>query len=484
MVFRKVLYFIFFIPLLFSLEPIIAQSPDDSKGNMANDRNYIDSLTNLSKQLKDDSTIDLINPEIVDFGPLYNYYLDKADRAYNIGFMGRAKKFYLKAAEINPQSLYIKYRLNEISQYKGKLNRVVFFFNFDKPDLLIKSLTFFIGYFVCSMLIILVVILGNRRKMEQLEKRKQSLRELYQELLIDYLFSELNNDPIIARFQKAIASNFNRKILIDQMIDLSINLTGDVKEKLRGLYLTLSLDKDSIAKVYSYRWHIKVKGFHELAFMDITDANEEIIRCLLSNNDIVRMEAQLALVRLNHEDSFGFLDHLEKPFTLWEQLIIYETIMFHNLPVPHFDRWLFSKNKSVILFSIRMIDFFKQKETYPNLFWMLVNEDPEVRYHTIRVIGNLRIKDALPHLKRLYKTENYDNCLAIIQAIAKMPDESILNFLKLVLDKESDVQLQIEAAIAINNTGEIGKLTLEKLLLSDYKNYQIIIKHVLDKRIS
>jgi hypothetical protein len=482
MVFRKIFY-LFFL-LLFPLVPIFAQTPDVNKGNVANDRNYIDSLSNLSRLKKDDSTLDIMHPEITDFGPLYNYYLDKADRAYNIGFLSRAKKFYLKAAEINPQSLYIKYRLTEIDQYKGKLSRVVFFFNFDKPDLLIKSLTFFIGYFICSMLIILVVILGNRRKMEQLEKRKQSLRELYQELLIDYLFSELNEDPIIIRFKKAIASNFNRKILIDQMIDLSINLTGDVKEKLRGLYLILSLDKDSITKAYSHRWHIKVKGFHELAFMDITDANEEIIRCLLSNNDIVRMEAQLALVRLNHEDSFGFLDHLEKPFTLWEQLIIYETIMFHNLPVPQFDRWLFSKNKSVVLFSIRMIDFFKQKETYPNLFWMLVNEDPEVRYHTIRVIGNLRIKDALPHLKRLYKTENYDNCLAIIQAIAKMPDESILNFLKLVLDKESDVQLQIEAAIAINNTGEIGKLTLEKLLLSDYKNYQIIIKHVLDKRIS
>jgi HEAT repeat protein len=158
--------------------------------------------------------------------------------------------------------------------------------------------------------------------------------------------------------------------------------------------------------------------------------------------------------------------------------------MFHNLPVPHFDKWLYSKNKSVVIFAIRMIDIFKQKETYPNLFWMLVNEDPEIRLHTIRVIGNLRVKEALPHLKRLYKTENYANCIAIIQAIAKIPDESIINFLKLVIDKEDDVQLQIEAAIAINNSGEIGKIALEKLLKSDYKNYQIIIKHVLDKRIS
>ena len=68
--------------------------------------------------------------------------------------------------------------------------------------------------------------------------------------------------------------------------------------------------------------------------------------------------------------------------------------------------------------------------------------------------------------------------------MAKMPDESVLNFLKLVLDKEEDVQLQIEAAMAINNLGDLGKAELQKLMNSDYKNYQIIIKHVLDKRIN
>jgi hypothetical protein len=268
------------------------------------------------------------------------------------------------------------------------------------------------------------------------------------------------------------------------MIDLSINLSGNAKQKLRNLFISLKLDKDSVKKVYNRKWHIKVKGFRELAFMDIKDANDEIMQNLHNRNDIVRMEAQLAMVRLIPEDSFGFLDQLSKPFSLWEQLTVYETIMFHNLTIPQFDRWLYSKNKSVILFSLRMIEVFKQRETYPNLFWMLFNEDEDIRHLTIQVIGNLKLKVAIPHLKRLYKTENYDNCIAIIQAIAKMPDESVINFMKLIIDKEDDVQLQIEAAKAIYNLGEIGIKTLEKLLQSDYKNYLIIIKHILDKRIN
>ena len=58
-----------------------------------------------------------------------------------------------------------------------------------------------------------------------------------------------------------------------------------------------------------------------------------------------------------------------------------------------------------------------------------------------------------------------------------------MGFLKLVLDKEDDVQLQIEATKAINNNGEDGVKALVKIMESEYKNYSIIIKHVLDKRI-
>ncbi len=473
MIFEKYKYLPGILYLTFGLIQIQAKPPIDYLRN--------DSLQyysgNAFVQTRDSLFLQTYNPE-------YERLLDKADRAFRIGLLKRAKKFYNQAATINPNSVYIRYRLREIQNRTNNFNSFILYFNFDKPDLLIRSLTFFILFFVASMLVILLFILFNRGRMEAIEQRKQTLREQYQGLLVDYLFSTDNANTIPAEIGKIATSLFNRKILIDQMIDLSINLTGSAKEKLRSLFLALKLDKDSIRKAYSFKWHLKIKGFRELAFMDITDVNEEIIKCLHSKNDILRMEAQLALVRLNHNDSFGFLDHLEKPFTLWEQLTVYETIMFHNLPIPKFDPWLYSKNKTIVLFALRMIDIFKQGEAYPTLFWLLVNEDAEIRNMTIRTIGNLKIKEALPHLKRLYKTEVYVNYLAIVQAISKMPDESILNFLKLVIDKEEDVQLQIEAAMAINNMGALGRQTLQKLMDSDYKNYQIIIKHVLDKRIN
>jgi len=136
----------------------------------------------------------------------------------------------------------------------------------------------------------------------------------YQTLLVDYLFLEDNEDKF-REIKRIATSEFNKKILIDQMIDLSINLSGEAKEKLRNLYFKLRLDQDSIAKANSRKWHIKIKGFKELAFMNIRDANKKIEKALKSKNDILRMEAQLALVRLNEDDPFKFLDNLKKPFS-------------------------------------------------------------------------------------------------------------------------------------------------------------------------
>jgi HEAT repeat protein len=114
----------------------------------------------------------------------------------------------------------------------------------------------------------------------------------------------------------------------------------------------------------------------------------------------------------------------------------------------------------------------------------LEHPDRNIRHTAILVCGELQLRETLPNLKQMYKNEDYRNCLAIIHAMGKMPDEMMLGFLKMVLDKEEDVQLQIESAKAISKMGEVGISALVKLMKSEYKNYQIIIRHVLDKRIS
>jgi len=356
---------------------------------------------------------------------------------------------------------------------------------------MIISLIIVIIISIVCLFVLLFWILINRNKMEVRQKESQHFMEQFESLLFNYLTSD-DKDEIYGKLELISKFPFNREILIAQMRELnkSMNMTVSIgkneeaRVQLRDLYQQMQLDQDSIRKLYSSKWHIQVKGFRELAFMNITEANSKIRLALKSKNSILRREAQVALVRLNEDDPFGFLDHLTYPFTLWEQLNVYELIVLHDLPVPQFSRWTASPNKTVVIFALRMIHVFKQQQAAPQIIECLHHPDKDVRNMAIYVSGEIQMRECLPHLKIMYKNEDYKNCLAIILAMSKMPDEMMLSFLKLVLDKEDDVQLQIESAKAISKMGEIGVSALIKLMKSEYKNYQIIIRHVLDKRIN
>jgi hypothetical protein len=350
---------------------------------------------------------------------------------------------------------------------------------FGKSVALVNALIITIIASFATMLILLLVILLNRRRMEREAKLRQYLLEQYQSLIIDYLFGSSGPEP----FRKIASDNYRRQVLIDQMIDVSVNLKGDSREKLTKLYNQLELVDDSLARARSRRWHKRIKGFRELAFMGIREGNEEMYKSLNSRNEILRMEAQIALVRLSEKDHFEFLSHLKRPFSLWEQITLHDLILQHELPVPDFQKWLTSENPTVVMFALRMIREFRQMEAEAEMRKVLLHRDPRVSRLAVEVAGDLGMKSTLDTMKRMYKFQEYNNCLEIVKSMGKMPETTMLGFLKLVLDKEDDVQLQIEAVKAIENMGEVGVQALVKVMKSEYKNYNIIVRHVLDRRI-
>ncbi|NLA48856.1 MAG: HEAT repeat domain-containing protein [Bacteroidales bacterium] len=356
------------------------------------------------------------------------------------------------------------------------LKRITYF---GKSLALINALIITILFSISSMILLLVFILFNRRRMEKKQKLHQYLMEKYQELIINYLFGT----AVPEDFRPIASDTYRRQVLIDQMIDVSINLKGEEAKMLLGLYKHLGLDRDSERRAHDRRWHKKIKGFRELAFMNIKSANETIFKALNSSNEILRMEAQIALVRLGDDKPFDFLNKLERPFSLWEQISLHELIVQHNLPLPEFSRWLNSPNPTVAMFALRMIREFNQSEAEEAVHGILMHPDPEIKRLAIQVAGDMNMRSTLETMKHMYKFQNYDVCLEIIKSMGKMPDLSLLGFLKLVLDKEDDVQLQIEATKAIENNGEEGVKALVKIMKSEYKNYNIIVRHVLDRRI-
>ena len=348
-----------------------------------------------------------------------------------------------------------------------------------KSIALVNLLIITILFSIATMISLLIVILLNRTRMENEAALREYLLEKYQGLLIDYLYGSTQPDD----FRPIASDSFRRQVLIDQMIDLRVNLKGEEEKRLLDLYMQLGLHKDSIKRANDFRWHKKIKGFRELSFMNIKDANASIYKALNSSNEILRMEAQIALVNLSDDDPFEFLSHFIRPFSLWEQITLHELLIQHNIDVPSFKKWLTSPNDTIVMFALRMIREFRQEDAEEELRSTLNHDSPEVRLLAVEVAGDLGFRTALEPMKRMYKNQDYKICLAIVRSMGKMPELSMMGFLKMVLDKEDDVQLQIEAVKAIENNGEDGVKALVKIMKSEYKNYNIIVRHVLDRRI-
>ena len=356
---------------------------------------------------------------------------------------------------------------------------------FEKSPLLVTILYIVILYSIITLITLLIIILLNRTRLQREEVLTEYLLERYQLLLMNYLFDEEHQVLAFLELDEIADNHVNRQVLIDQMIDLSVNLRGEIKEEIQELYLRLGLKRDSLEKAYSRKWHQNVKGFRELAFMNIRDANEQIMKSLNASNEILRMEAQIAMVRLSDGNPYEFLHMLKKPLSLWEQVTLHEIQIQHNLAVPDFKQWFSSENISVVMFALEMVAWYKQRGVGKELMELFEHENEQVRFTAFKVCGEIRLKMVFPAMVHRYPEETFKNKLEILLSFAKMPDEKYLKFLKSVLDIEEDVQLQIQATKAMENTGEPGISMLIKLMKSksEYKNYQIIIRHVLDGRI-
>ena len=332
---------------------------------------------------------------------------------------------------------------------------------------------------------ILVFVLVNRRKMEKRAKLESELTEIYQSKILDAVDDkEMNYDEMV-EFKKICNNRFRKAILINQIIDVALMLPKDKLSKLREFYMIMGLFEETKRNLYSRHWHRKIKAMKELSHLEIKSHNDRILKYINAKNDTLRMEAQIAMVRLSDDENpFIFLEHLDHEFSTWEQITLHELMMESNMVVPDFSKWLVSDNHDVGMFCLRMTREYNQVGNVENLRNMLYHPNENVARFAIEVIGDLKVSALSADLKKIYKDEPYYNKLEVVKSLGKIGNPKTIQFLQHVVDGEEDTQLQIEGVKAIRNCDDIGVIALQKMLDSDYRDYKILIKHVLDNRIN
>ena len=349
-------------------------------------------------------------------------------------------------------------------------------------NLVLFMVVLLIGYFVLLSVVLLVVIFTSRIWGNYRKKKTSILKDRYHEIIADYLFKEQNENIVPSVLFKQ-RSMLRKNILVELIIDLHDSLVGDIANKLRALYINLRLGKVSIAKTKSWKWNIKIKGFQELANMDIENAEYYIKPYLVSRNDELRSEATIAFVRLNKENPFGFLDLIVKYFTDWEQLNVHASVKKYDITIPAFKKWLLLENDAVVIFALKMVIIYKQYDAKNEIVTLISHPNELVRKLAYSAVGELGLSELITYLTKAFQNENHKNKLEILYSIGKTPHENQIDFLKESILLNNDFSIRLVALKTLYNISFSGKRQAEIIVKELKPELDDILLHITDKRI-
>jgi hypothetical protein len=314
------------------------------------------------------------------------------------------------------------------------------------------------------------------------------LRKKYELLLMDVLFKEESPDvstrSISAHFKKNyLQRKFNRQVLLTEIIHLHKNFSGDFALNLESFFTNLGFDQDSFKKLNSPLWHIKAQGISELAEMNIKTAIPAISNFIEHHNEFLRMEAQLAVLKLADEDVLAFLDELQSPLTDWQQLNLQQVLSHKGRhQIPEFSRWLTATNESIIEFSVKMTGLYNQVTATPQLIKLLRSTNLKIKIATVQALQKLDASDALPELESIYHLEkNKELRLFIIQALENIGFDDIAFYEQAITSDDFDISLAAAKALMVFK--EAGSDYLAQLHGRADNRLNAILAHVLDSRI-
>ena len=336
--------------------------------------------------------------------------------------------------------------------------------------------------FCILSIITLILLLFTRRIIQTFTlSRNEEYEKNLQKDLVNFLFYEESTATLPPTLSK-VNANYKRKILTDKILQLYSNIIGSAAERLHVLYIKQGLDNISIENLKRSRWSVKAVNINMLSKMNIYKAVDKVSGFLNADNYVVRKEAEVAMVNLDREHPFEFLNNKTLPLSDWEQMNMYDALIRNSIKPPEFSRWLNSNNDSVVMFSLKMIRMFRQNDAFDKVLPLLKHTNENVRYQAILTTNAFRKDESVKHLIDIFPNEEFRNKEAIIRGIETLKKTSNIEFLKdLVFNAE--MQIKIEATKAIAFIGIAGKRELQDMLntLNDEQIIEVI-KHVLDKR--
>jgi HEAT repeat protein len=352
--------------------------------------------------------------------------------------------------------------------------------------LLILFALFFIGFFITLML--------ARSKHRNEDSYEKDIKEKYELLLTGIIFNDedeiqteewiASKKRVIEHFKKRyLSKRINKKYLRDHIVLLHKNFAGSAADVLSNLYIDLKLDKEAIRELNSPDWGTQANAIKELAQLKIGDAKKKIKNRTFHENQILRLEAQVAIIAMENDDPFSFLSKDKNHLKEWHQINLSKIIdTIDREKLPQFSKWFDSKNESIVEFCIKMTLQYDQFESIPELIELLNHKSQTIVGDAARTLGEFSATEAQTMMMKVFRNANISTKRKILTALGKCGTHELIPFLQQQL-LQNEISIALEAGNALKLLGEDGINVLREQSNSKLYGVGDICKHLLDERI-
>lgn len=306
---------------------------------------------------------------------------------------------------------------------------------------------------LCLLFVIILCYILYKNK---IAASKSEWQQHVQAIINNALFSPEPGEAARSAAPLGLLKNMRfRNYLIEEIVQIKKNLAGDAGLALCELYETLELDKNSFTKLQSLRWHIKAKGIQELSIMEQRKYVKTIFRLTNNKNQLIRNEAQCALVNFYGFPGLRFLNVMTHSISQWQQIHLLDKM---NGQIPEdmsvIKNWLRSPNESLVIFSLKLATHYNCFELQADVM-QCVNMSYEVRNYVMEYMKKMPTAHAGDFLLSDYDNQDKDCKLLTLQTLKEVGNEThILRLINFLDGAEDEVVSQIlETLLVLNPLG-------------------------------
>ncbi len=236
-----------------------------------------------------------------------------------------------------------------------------------------------------------------------------------------------------------------QKLVLSSIIDLSLNLKGDLIFQVRDIYMVLGLHKNSLKLIKRPFWYTKCKGIYHFQALNFVHGQKYIKPYITSKNEVLRSNAFIAHLYLTTEP-FDFL--VDYPYSLSSvnEYKVIDVFYMKKEPIPkNIDSWLDAKNESIVILGLKVMVFYNYTGASEKIISLLNHERHRIREEVILSIRELFLIDAEEALQNRFDKEDKLLKIEILKSLAVIGSESSISFItKILIRKHLDKDIKME----------------------------------------